>query len=558
MTSRLDGVDIQLLLVIVFYILCCPFTKVEESFNMQALFDMLHFGVQLSNYDHLEFPGVVPRSFLGSLVIALLALPFHAALKLASCPPLYNQIACRCILGAVCWISFVHFRQGVAFRFGKRASQLTIVLTAFQFHICFYMSRTLPNTFALILCLNAFGYWLKGKPMRGIAILTVATVIFRCDVLVFLAPFTLQLLLAREIPVLGTIKTGIICGVIALTSTVIIDSVMWQKWVWPEGVVLFFNTVENRSSEWGTMPVHWYFTNALLKSLNLTWVWILCGILGFSFPHVSLMKSGAQDASVPQQLSTIAFEFLFAKGVNRQVIYYITPAIAFVVLYSILPHKELRFIFPALPLLTMAGGVGMDRVLPADSSVLWYPLNLLHPDPATNKMKKLDRQRLLTISSYLIYRSAASLIVLLNLVAMMLLSSALLSASSRNYPGAEALDRLLKQHIPMDLAEHPTHLPLSDNFKPVFVHIDAAAAMTGITRFLQRRFIWGPTNKREDYTYHRNYLNLNPSDYDHSLNLCFFDSEGCEHEDVDVVYYSKDENISDYAHYDWIITADPT
>jgi hypothetical protein len=66
--------------------------------------------------------------------------------------------------------------------------------------------------------------------------------------------------------------------------------------------------------------------------------------------------------------------------------------------------QELRFIFPALPLLTMAGGVGLDRILPADSSSLLYPLNLLHPDPHTNKMKKLDRQRLLTIPYYRVYR----------------------------------------------------------------------------------------------------------------------------------------------------------
>jgi prepilin signal peptidase PulO-like enzyme (type II secretory pathway) len=35
--------------------------------------------------------------------------------------------------------------------------------------------------------------------MRSIVLLTVATVIFRCDILIFLGPFTLQLLLSREV-----------------------------------------------------------------------------------------------------------------------------------------------------------------------------------------------------------------------------------------------------------------------------------------------------------------------------------------------------------------------
>jgi alpha-1,6-mannosyltransferase len=164
---HIDAVDIQLLFVVIFYVLCCPYTKVEESFSMQAIFDLSTFGGHTQFYDHLEFPGVVPRSFIGPLIVALLSYPFNALATTYSVPVVYNQIICRSVLGALVWVSFVHFRNGVEGRFGRRASQLTGLLTSFQFHICFYMSRTLPNTFALALSLNAFGLWLKVRVVGG-------------------------------------------------------------------------------------------------------------------------------------------------------------------------------------------------------------------------------------------------------------------------------------------------------------------------------------------------------------------------------------------------------
>jgi alpha-1,6-mannosyltransferase len=164
---RIDAVDIQLILVVLFYVICCPYSKVEESFNMQAVFDLTTFGSDTSSYDHLEFPGVVPRTFIGSLVIAALYLPLKLIISALALSGLYNQIAMRCVLGTVLWLSFTHFRNGVTVKFGVRASQLTGVLTAFQFHICFYMSRTLPNVFALAICLNAFAYWLKVSYMHA-------------------------------------------------------------------------------------------------------------------------------------------------------------------------------------------------------------------------------------------------------------------------------------------------------------------------------------------------------------------------------------------------------
>jgi alpha-1,6-mannosyltransferase len=66
--------------LVLLHLAVAPYTKVEESFNLQAVHDILTYGVPKNNdnaleifkneYDHFSFPGVVPRSFVGALVLA--------------------------------------------------------------------------------------------------------------------------------------------------------------------------------------------------------------------------------------------------------------------------------------------------------------------------------------------------------------------------------------------------------------------------------------------------------------------------------------------------------
>uniref|UniRef100_A0A803M4M0 Mannosyltransferase n=1 Tax=Chenopodium quinoa TaxID=63459 RepID=A0A803M4M0_CHEQI len=384
------GYDLILGAVAAFYVFAIPYTKVEESFNMQAMHDILYNRQHLAEIRH---------------------------------------------------------------KFGLQVEAFFVLLTALQFHLLFYSTRPLPNILALGLVNMAYGYWLKGSCYTALQFLVIATLIFRCDVLLLACPIGLQLLLSRSVSLWKAIKCCSTAAILSIGLTVLVDSIMWRRVVWPEFEVFWFNSVLNRSSEWGVSSIHWYFTSALPRSLLAAYPLVLLGLL-----------------------------------LDRRILPFLLPVLSFVILYSKLPHKELRFVISSIPVFNMTAAISASRIYNNRKKSFW---------------------RLIYIGMLGLFLISLGCTILFFM------------ASYHNYPSGYALRKLHEKDLiayiqlftvggerRILVKEGGGHL---NHTGEISVHIDTYSAMNGITRFCESGHPWRYSKEEnlasQDY-YHRNFTYL--------------------------------------------------
>ncbi|KAH6847459.1 glycosyltransferase family 22 protein [Chaetomium sp. MPI-CAGE-AT-0009] len=440
-TSEVSGtrlLDILLHLsipgLILVHLAVAPYTKVEESFNIQAAHDVLVYGAPTSDiykrlsstYDHFTFPGAVPRTFIGPVLLAGLAQPIVALVGFQ-----HAQLVVRAILGLFNAACLLVFARNLKRAYGASVARWYLLLQASQFHVIFYASRTLPNMFAFGLTTLAFSFLLpdplnpKSTPRRqrlSITTLVFAATIFRSEVALLLFTTVLYQLLQPTLSLERIIRPFLISFLAALAISVPLDTYFWQhpRPLWPELAGFIYNVVHGGASAWGTSPWHWYFTSALPRLLLNPAIPTL--LLPHALTHPALQRS-ARSLTLPAAL--------------------------FVALYSAQPHKETRFVLYAAPPLTAAAALAADRVF----------------------------RRAHTGKGALSALLAAAL--LLSVAASLAASAAMLAVSALNYPGGEAL-----AYVRGAAAGSPSAgVAVAPVPVPVPVHADVLACMTGVTLF---------------------------------------------------------------------------
>lgn len=358
--------------------------------------------------------------------------------------------------GALAW-----FARSVERAYGPITALWYVVLQGSQFHLWYYASRTLPNMFAFFLSTSlpgrsacivltmsgtlALAFLLPNPtsslgPVKrhrvGLYLLTIATVIFRSELALLLGAHCLWMLLkpqtmaAKIALIRTTLLPAVIPGaLVALLLTVTIDSYFWQSetYLWPELSAFLSNIFPEKGSQgasaWGTQPFHWYFTAAIPRLL-------MSQVLLIDF--FGLLSSTRTDGRI----------------LDNQF-----PSIVYIVLYSFLPHKETRFLFPIVPSLTLLAALRCTHLT----------INA-HKNVATK---------------LLLYAAIASTIT-----TAFLSHAILLPLSAQNYPGGQALQELHEYYR----HNWPYHIPEYAHYAvepQIRVHLTNLALQSGVTRFLE-------------------------------------------------------------------------
>lgn len=456
-----------LLSVAALYIIHCPFNKVEESFNTQAIHDIINIfpnrvpaqdltkdisdeldykEVAIRNllpWDHIKFPGVVPRTFVGVLLVGM---PLKLARYLMSKGILLNdmeeeelpdftaqfvlQIGSRFALSSFFVLSLSAVSRAIHRRYGLSFRLCFLMATVSQFHYMFYAGRFLPNTFAAILANLTFASWINRQYSKSIIYIALCVVIFRFDTSIFFGWLLIDAVFIRKhLSLVRVLKVGIPSGLMAILITFSIDSVFWARPTLPELESLYFNVWLNKSHEWGTQPYFWYIYSCLPRILS---------------------------ASTP-------FILVADHKITRD---YLIPVLAFICTYSLLPHKELRFVLFVAPLLNICVASG-----------------LMNTHYFLNKVFLYFHSRVSRYLCRFIFLGVIVGMVLANIINCFILST----ISSHNYPGGHAALSLGMTKEFLDKAQQSmkNDTGLFDPRSDVGVYVNNLAAQTGVSRFVQ-------------------------------------------------------------------------
>uniref|UniRef100_A0A1J3EZU7 Mannosyltransferase n=2 Tax=Noccaea caerulescens TaxID=107243 RepID=A0A1J3EZU7_NOCCA len=224
--------------------------------------------------------------------------------------------------------------------YGENVARWSLFCEMANWFIFFCLNRTFANCLETVLTIISLYYWpciresSKDYPVNrkwGLVIAALACAIRPTSAIIWLYVGMLELFLTPN-KIKFIILEVIPIGSLVLGFTCLLDRLMYGSWVIVPLNFLKFNFLSSGGDYYGTHPWHWYFSQGFLVMLFTFTPFTIAGII----------------KSKNQKLSALILWVL--------------------AIYSILGHKEFRFVLPVLPVALMFSGYAFAQMEASDSS----------------------------------------------------------------------------------------------------------------------------------------------------------------------------------------------
>ncbi|XP_077419025.1 GPI alpha-1,2-mannosyltransferase 3-like isoform X2 [Vanacampus margaritifer] len=315
----------------------CVIFRVVNCFLVQSSFvpDEFWQSVEVAhrmafNYGHLTWEwkeGI--RGFIYPLCFAAI----YKILHWIHCDSVYLLIWTPRLLHALA-TAFADFKL---FFLVQELENRDVAKWTFFCHLCSWFtwyccSRTLTNSVETTITCLALCYFplpaSKTYSSKKYLSLVALAIIVRPTTLIVWLPLLMYHFWQEKNKLRLIAQDYIPIGALALVIPTIIDSIFYGKWIFVHFNFLKVNVLDGKAGFFGTEPWHWYLTEGFPV------------IIG---PHAPLFLCGCFLASRRYRILLVAIAL-------------------FVGVHSLLPHKELRFIYPVLPFCMIFCGATLARM----------------------------------------------------------------------------------------------------------------------------------------------------------------------------------------------------
>jgi alpha-1,2-mannosyltransferase len=330
--------------------LYAPIQDCDETFNYWEPLHYLNHGYGLQTWEYS--PEFSIRSWA---YIALHALPAKVS-SLLGRSKTFEFFALRTILAFVCAATEVRLYSTMSRSINPRVGVIYLMIVAFTPGFFYASSAFLPSSFAMYtsaLGLTAFMDWHGGsKTAAGIMWFGIGALLGWPFSGALIVPFVVEDCLIAVIgrsdlfEAVRRYLDGFVRCLVVLALQVSVDTFFYHKVIVVPWRIVAYNVFggKDRGPDiFGTEPWHYYVRNLLLN-FNIWFVLAAVSAPLYLFQAIILRQHTTKQSI----LRTLTF---------------LSPFYLWLVIFTLQPHKEERFMFPAYPFLALNAAIAFHSLL---------------------------------------------------------------------------------------------------------------------------------------------------------------------------------------------------